>query len=267
MHYYKFNIADWALHTSHLNLWEEAIYFRLINFYYDTETPIPLDLKPIIRRLRLDLSTGDLENVLIEFFVKTESGYIHKRCEEVLKDYRKTNKKNKANGAKGGRPAKTKGSEITQTKPSGLIKETQTKGNQELRTKNQELETNNQDIKTLVIKSSTDHMLFAEGMYSSILKVAPKTKKPNFVKWADDIRLMNENDKCALSEMANVFRWVKQDEFWKTNILSPSKFRKQYSVLHAKWRSETTQEEEPVMDIFAKYSNEKQTSGEDLDHE
>ena len=121
--------------------------------------------------------------------------------------------------------------------------------------------------KDLVIKSSTDHMLFAEGMYSSILKVAPKTKKPNFVKWADDIRLMNENDKLELAEMANVFRWVKQDSFWKTNILSPAKFRKQYSVLHAKWTSETVTEEEPITDIFAKYDTSKNITGESLEHE
>lgn len=132
---------------------------------------------------------------------------------------------------------------------------------------NKNVKNENNVKKELVVKSSTDHMLFAEGMYSSILKVAPKTKKPNFNKWADDIRLMNENDKLGLSEMANVFRWVQQDSFWNTNILSPAKFRKQYSVLHAKWTAETVTEEEPVMDIFAKYSTEKPTSGESLEHE
>ena len=53
MHYYKFNIADWHLATSHLTLEEEAIYFKLVNFYYDTEKPIPLETQMVIRRLRL----------------------------------------------------------------------------------------------------------------------------------------------------------------------------------------------------------------------
>jgi uncharacterized protein YdaU (DUF1376 family) len=53
MHYYKFEIAVWHLHTSHLSLIEEAVYFRLINFYYDTESPIPTETHSVIRRLRL----------------------------------------------------------------------------------------------------------------------------------------------------------------------------------------------------------------------
>ena len=53
MYYYKFNISDWHLATSHLSLEEEAVYFKLINFYYDTECPIPLETQTVIRRLRL----------------------------------------------------------------------------------------------------------------------------------------------------------------------------------------------------------------------
>ena len=53
MHYYPFNIADFNLHTAHLTLEEEAVYRRLIDFYYDTEQPIPVETQPVIRRLRL----------------------------------------------------------------------------------------------------------------------------------------------------------------------------------------------------------------------
>jgi hypothetical protein len=88
------------------------------------------------------------------------------------------------------------------------------------------------------VRHSADHMKFAEGMYKGILRVAEKTKKPDFVKWADVIRLMEETDKLSLSEMADVFRWANKDEFWKTNILSPAKFRKQFSVLQAKMKDE-----------------------------
>ena len=70
MHYYKFNIADWHLATSHLSLEEEAIYFKLVNFYYDTETPIPLETQTVIRRLRLGMHMDSVRLVLDEFFVK-----------------------------------------------------------------------------------------------------------------------------------------------------------------------------------------------------
>ena len=148
MHYYKFNIGDWALHTSHLSLEEEAIYFRLVNFYYDTEKPIPLETQSVFRRLRFGSDTALATSILSEFFVKTEKGFMHNRCEELLKDYRKTAKKNKTNGAKGGRPRKDAASKETQNKPSGLPVVTEEKPkdnpNYKLETTNEELETNNQ---------------------------------------------------------------------------------------------------------------------------
>jgi uncharacterized protein YdaU (DUF1376 family) len=143
MHYYKFNIAGWHLSTAHLTLEEEAIYFRLINFYYDTESPIPEETHPVIRRLRLANYSDATLQILSEFFVLTDKGWIHNRCDETLKEYRKTAKKNKANGAKGGRPSKDKASSITQVKPSGLPSGTQVEPkdnpNYELLTTNQEL--------------------------------------------------------------------------------------------------------------------------------
>ena len=49
MHYYKFNVASWAKDTSHLSIKEEGIYLRLINYYYDTEKPIPLKTHLVLR--------------------------------------------------------------------------------------------------------------------------------------------------------------------------------------------------------------------------
>lgn len=140
MHYYKFNIADWSLGTGHLSLEEEAIYFRLINHYYDTEKPIPLETQSVFRRLRMDSNSVTALSVLGEFFEKTEKGFVHARCEEMLKEYRKTAKKNRENGKKGGRPRKDGAPKQTQKKPSGFPVGTQTEPkhnpNQEPRTKN-----------------------------------------------------------------------------------------------------------------------------------
>lgn len=140
MHYYKFNIADWALHTAHLTLEEEAVYFRLINHYYDSEQAIPLETHSVIRRLRLGNHSDTVEVILSEFFTKTEKGYFHNRCEEILKDYRKTVSRNRKNAAKGGRPRKDVASSETQSVSSGIPKETESEPtgipNQELRTTN-----------------------------------------------------------------------------------------------------------------------------------
>jgi uncharacterized protein YdaU (DUF1376 family) len=142
MHYYKFNIADWSLGTGHLSLVEEAIYFRLINHYYDSESPIPLETQSVFRRLRMGSESVIAQQIIEEFFTKTEKGFVHDRCDTILKEYKKTAKNNRSNGAKGGRPKGGAASEITQPKPSGLSPETQEEPkynpNQEPLTINQE---------------------------------------------------------------------------------------------------------------------------------
>ena len=139
MHYYQFNIGDWALEAGHLSLEEEAVYLRLINHYLNTEQPIPSETQWVIRRLRIETQSV-IDHVLAEFFELTDKGWVHNKCEEMLKAYRKTVKKNRANGAKGGRPRKHLGSSETQSEPTGNPLATQTKPtgnpNQEPLTKN-----------------------------------------------------------------------------------------------------------------------------------
>lgn len=141
MHYYQFNIGDWALEAGHLSLEEEAVYLRLINHYLNTEQPIPSETQWVIRRLRIETQSV-IDHVLSEFFELTDKGWTHNKCEEMLKAYRKTVKKNRANGAKGGRPRKHLGSKETQSEPTGNPLATQAKPtgnpNQEPLTTNQE---------------------------------------------------------------------------------------------------------------------------------
>jgi uncharacterized protein YdaU (DUF1376 family) len=106
MHYYKFNIADWHLATSHLSLQEEAVYFKLINFYYDTELPIPLETESVIRRLRLKGNGVIVKNVLHEFFVLEDDGWHHQRCDLEIAKYHSKAEVNREVGKLGGRPKK-----------------------------------------------------------------------------------------------------------------------------------------------------------------
>lgn len=117
MHYYKFEISVWNLHTAHLSLVEEAVYRRLIDHYYDTEQPIGLDLKGMIRRLRLDGYEDQVTTVLNEFFTLGETGWSNKHCDLKIKAYKNQKKVNKNNGKSGGRPKKR---EITESVTDGL---------------------------------------------------------------------------------------------------------------------------------------------------
>ena len=119
MHYYKFNIADWHLATSHLSLEEEAVYFKLINYYYDSEQCIPKETQSVIRRLRLTNHEQTVALILEEFFDFRDGYWHHSRCDELIANYHKKADTNKKVGKLGGRPKKINDLEdnpqITQT--------------------------------------------------------------------------------------------------------------------------------------------------------
>jgi uncharacterized protein YdaU (DUF1376 family) len=130
MHYYQFNIGDYIKNTLHLSIEEDLAYRRLLDFYYDSEQPIPNDIPWVSRRLRM--SSDVIESVLNEFFVLTENGYTNHRADLEIASYHEYMAKQKANGMKGGRPKKT------QTKPTANPDETQNNPKQEPLTINQE---------------------------------------------------------------------------------------------------------------------------------
>lgn len=56
-------------------------------------------------------------------------------------------------------------------------------------------------------------------------------KKPNLKTWAKDIDLMITKDNRDPIEIEEVICWCQKDDFWKNNILSTQKLRKQYDQL------------------------------------
>jgi len=111
LHYYPFNIGDFNLHTSHLTLEEEAVYRRLLDFYYDTEAPIPIKTQRVIRRLRLGDYTETVKTILEEYFLKESDGWHNLRADIEINEYHKKADIARANGKKGGRPKKNSGLE------------------------------------------------------------------------------------------------------------------------------------------------------------
>lgn len=145
MHYYQFNIGDFSLHTNHLTLEEEAVYRRLLDFYYDTELPIPIETQPVIRRLRLGLKSAIVDVILQEFFVKEADGWHNSRADSEIAAYHAKADAARLNGKKGGRPRNI-GSK-TQSVILANPDLTQQKPKQELLTKKQELLTTKGFIK------------------------------------------------------------------------------------------------------------------------
>jgi uncharacterized protein YdaU (DUF1376 family) len=86
LHYYQFHIGDYRAATAHLSNDEDLAYRRLLDMYYDTEDPIPIDTDWVARRLRLDSHV--IVSVLKDMFVLSELGWHHARCDKEISVYK-----------------------------------------------------------------------------------------------------------------------------------------------------------------------------------
>jgi uncharacterized protein YdaU (DUF1376 family) len=84
MHYFQFNIGDYASHTRHLNLYEDLAYRRLLDAYYLREKPLPKEVELVARLISMNDRLTDVERVLNEFFEATKAGWINKRADEEI---------------------------------------------------------------------------------------------------------------------------------------------------------------------------------------
>ncbi len=84
-------------------------------------------------------------------------------------------------------------------------------------------------------------MEVADKIYNLLLVLNPKHKKPNMDSWANEVRLMREQDTHSHKDIMDLFRFANSDNFWKSNILSPKKLREKWDVLIIK-RGEVNQQ-------------------------
>ena len=56
-------------------------------------------------------------------------------------------------------------------------------------------------------------------------------------KWHQEIERLNRLDGYSYEQIERTIRWVQQDSFWRSNVLSPAKLRKQFGALQLKSNS------------------------------
>jgi len=93
MHYYQFNIADYQTHTKHLTPIEDICFRRLLDWQYMHEKPISTDINSVCRLLILRDYLTDVEQVLNEFFILTDEGWVNSRAFDEIEQYRDKSKK------------------------------------------------------------------------------------------------------------------------------------------------------------------------------
>ncbi|PUA19602.1 YdaU family protein [Glaciimonas sp. PCH181] len=90
MNFYPHHIGDFNNATRHLTRIERSIYRDMLDMYYDTEIPLPIDFNALCRKLlaKSNEESTAVEQVLNEFFTKTVQGWHHNRCEEEILAFR-----------------------------------------------------------------------------------------------------------------------------------------------------------------------------------
>lgn len=89
MNFYKHHLGDYAKDTAHLSLLEHGAYRRMIDVYYASEKPLPVDEGRIFRLVgaRSREEREAVQVILSEFFQLQQDGWHNKRCDEELGKY------------------------------------------------------------------------------------------------------------------------------------------------------------------------------------
>lgn len=80
-------------------------------------------------------------------------------------------------------------------------------------------------------KWTDDDLALAKQILELVRKLSPSAELGQ--SWANDVRLMREKEKHTHHEIASMFQFANKHPFWKANILSPGKLRKQWVQLEA----------------------------------
>ena len=143
MHYYQFNIGDYASHTSRLKPIEDLAYRRMLDLYYLNEQPLNLCLSDVAREIGLTDYLDEVTYVLNKFFIQTEFGFSQKRIDLEIKKY-KLNHKSKIKAGKASAKARQVKASSVETPIEHPLNTSST--NDELNIKHKPLNTNQEPL-------------------------------------------------------------------------------------------------------------------------
>lgn len=85
-----------------------------------------------------------------------------------------------------------------------------------------------------------EDMELAEWMWTALARQlgSDKPRKPNMARWANDVRLMRQQDNREPRHIKALYAWCRQHDFWAANIQSPAKLREKWSQLALQRKTE-----------------------------
>lgn len=120
MNYYHFHIGDFRSGTINMSRQARWIYRDMLDVYYDSEKPLSLDLDVLCDAIGVSTKEEreSVERLLRFKFKKTDDGYRHEICDEVISDFHQKAEIARSNGKLGGR--KKNSQKVPSKKPSGF---------------------------------------------------------------------------------------------------------------------------------------------------
>ena len=103
------------------------------------------------------------------------------------------------------------------------------------------------ELKRGKITFSENDMLLAKLLSELMTENNPDRKPTTDVQlrtWANEVRLMRESDNRSQEDIKKIIIFSQNNDFWKTNILSMGKLRKQFDQLNLKMRKDGNGEKE-----------------------
>ena len=88
MHYYQFNIGDYASHTRNLSLLEDLAYRRLLDEYYLHEQPLNPSVALVARHIGMQGHEDEVKFVLETFFELLDIGWANNRADQEIQHFR-----------------------------------------------------------------------------------------------------------------------------------------------------------------------------------
>ena len=132
MHYYQFNIGDYASHTRHLTPLEDVAYRRLLDAYYLQERPLNAGLTTVARQINMREYEAEVKAVLEEFFELTDAGWVSYRADKEIAHYKaKVEQASRAGKASAQRRSNARSTDVQPTnnqEPITTVKAKQSRG-------------------------------------------------------------------------------------------------------------------------------------------
>jgi uncharacterized protein YdaU (DUF1376 family) len=203
LNYYPHHIGDYLRDTAHLTPLEDGIYRRMLDVYYASEKPLPVETQWVCRlvRARTTEEQSAVDEVLRQFFSKHPDGWRNKRADNEIRKGRARVKAARTNGKSGGRP---KTQRVSKNNPVGGLDVNPDQSSQKPKAKSQKEDKEG----ALALPAWVP-----EDAWKAWLQVRPKVKAPNTpealrLALRDLDRLRGEgNDPRAVLEAATMKGW------------------------------------------------------------